>query len=420
MRYIFNTIAINMENFDKNDAKKLNSKSSKFKESQTSSLLSLLIQKNSDKLDENTANKLINSWNIDILAKNLHKFEKLPNYIAKKLITNWCSESLAKNLSSFRWLDKNIAKAIIKDRYWYIKNNLISFNSLDNKIADILIEHKDYNELAHYIRSFDHLDNEILIALLVNCTKYSQILLHNRAVFYAWWESNEDLLYSLKRRWKITEYKKLKEFYDKIKFETIKENFESNNNFEEWFDIQDAKEAIKYEKWKYVIEFLDHFRWDYKELVNLLIEWRYIEELKNNISKLWWHDIDRYELVSQFSITNNYNVLIKNADNFEEEWITNIEIADEIIRNSDLEYRDAIKKLEDYSDDEDWEWINYNLDFYKIVKKSEKEEFISLIGYFKSDFFPLSSDKKLPLKLRNLVREKFWLNIFTRYKDLFE
>jgi hypothetical protein len=50
-----------MENFDKNDAKKINSKSSKFKESQTSSLLSLLIQKNSDKLDENTANKLINS-----------------------------------------------------------------------------------------------------------------------------------------------------------------------------------------------------------------------------------------------------------------------------------------------------------------------------------------------------------------------
>jgi hypothetical protein len=61
MRYIFNTIAINMENFDKNDAKKLNSKSSKFKESQTSSLLSLLVQKNSDKLDENTASKLINS-----------------------------------------------------------------------------------------------------------------------------------------------------------------------------------------------------------------------------------------------------------------------------------------------------------------------------------------------------------------------
>lgn len=418
--YYFNIIAINMENFDKNDAKKFNSKSSKFKESQTSSLLSLLIQKNSDKLDENTANRLINSWNIDILAKNLNKFEKLSNNIAKRLIRNWYLDSLAKNLSSFQWLNKDIAKAIIKDRYGSFKNCLNSFSQLDNQIAYILIDNKDYNELARYIRSFDHLDNEILITLLVKCTKYSQILLHNRAVFNEWWEPNNDLLLSLKRKWKVIEYKKLKEFYDKIKFERIKENFENNNNFEEWFYIQDAKEAIKYEKWKYVIEFLDHFRWNYKELVNLLIEWRYIEELKNNISKLWWHNIDRHELVSQFSITNNYNVLIKNADNFEEEWITNIEIADEIIRNSDLEYRDAIKKLEDYSDDEEWEWINYNLDFYKIVKKSKKEEFINLIEYFKSDLSPLSSDKKLPLKLRNLVKEKFWLNMFARYKDLFE
>ena len=409
-----------MENFDKNDAKRLNSKNSKIKESQTSSLLSLLIQKNSDKLDEYTANKLINSWNIEILAKNLHKFERLSNNIAKRLIRNWYLDSLAKNLPSFQWLNKNIAKAVIKDRYGSFKNCLSSFSQLDNQIAYILINNKDYNELAHYIRSFDQLDNEILIALLVNCTKYNQILLHNRAVFHEWWNPNEDLLYSLKRRWKNTEYKKLKEFYDKIKFERIKENFESNNNFEEWFDIQDAKEAIKYEKWKYVIEFLEHFNWNYEELVNLLIEWRYIDDLKNNLWKLWWHDIDRNELVSQFSITNNYNVLIKNADNFEEEWITNIEIADEIIRNSDLEYRDAIKKLEDYSDDEDWEWVNYNLDFYKIVKKSKKEEFINLIEYFKSDFSPLSSNRKLPLKLRNLVKEKFWLNMFAKYKNLFE
>lgn len=409
-----------MESFEKNSTKKLNSKSSKIKESQISSLLSLLIKKNSDKLDESTANKLINSWNIDILAKNLHKFEKLPNYIAKKLITNWCSESLAKNLSSFRWLDKNIAKAIIKDRYWYIKNNLISFNSLDNKIADILIEHKDYNELAHYIRSFDHLDNEILIALLVNCTKYSQILLHNRTVFYAWWEPNEDLLYSLKRRWKITEYKKLKEFYGLINFEKIKENFESNHKFEEWFNIHAAKEAIKYWKWKYVIEFLDQFEWNFWELIDLLIEWRYINDLKDNLSKLWWHNLDRYELVSQFSITNNYNILIKNADGFEEEWISNLEIAYEIINNSDLDYRDAIKKLNDYSDDEDREWINYNIDISNAVKKWKKEEFITLIEYFKSDFSPLPSNRKLPLKLKNLVKEKFWINILARFKNLFE
>jgi hypothetical protein len=366
------------------------------------------------------ANKLIKSWNIDILAKNLHKFERLSNDIAKKLIKNWYLDSLAKNLPSFQWLNKDIAKAVIKDWYGSFINCLNSFSQLDNQIAYILINHKDYNELAHYIRSFCNLDNKILIALLVNCTKYSQNLLQNRAVFQEWWEPNNDLLLMLKRKWKITEYKKLKEFYDKIKFEKTQKNFESNNNFEEWFDIQDAKAAIKYQKWKYVIEFLDNYTWNYKELVSLLIAWKYIKDLKNNLSKLWWHDIDRHELVSQFSITNNYNILIENAYDFEEEWVTNLEIATETIKNSDLECRDAIKNLEDYSDDEDWDWINYNLDFYNIIRKNKKEEFTKLMEYFKSDFSPLSSDRRLPLKLRNLVKEKFWLNMVVRYKNLFE
>lgn len=409
-----------MENFEKNSTKKFNSRSSKIKENQTSYLLSLLTQKKSDKFDEDMANKLIKSWNIDILAQNLHKFERLSNDIAKKLIKNWYLDSLAKNLPSFQWLNKDIAKAVIKDRYGSFINCLNSFSQLDNQIAYILINHKDYNELAHYIRSFCNLDNKILIALLVNCTKYSQNLLQNRAVFQEWGEPNNDLLLMLKRKWKITEYKKLKEFYDKIKFEKTQKNFESNNNFEGWFDIQDAKAAIKYKKWKYVIEFLDHYNWNYKELVSLLIAWKYINDLKNNLSKLWWHDIDRHELVSQFSITNNYNILINNADDFDEEWVSNLEIATEIIKNSDLEYRDAIENLEDCSDDEDWNWIKYNLDFYNIIRKNKKEEFTKLIEYFKSDFSPLSSDRKLPVKLRNLVKEKFWLNMLVRYKNLFE
>lgn len=409
-----------MENFDKFESKKNNSKISRLRENQISYILSLLAQKNVDKLDEDIANKLIKSWNIGLLAKNLLKFEKLSNDIAKKLIRNWYLEDLAKNLPNFQGLDKNTAKILIKDRYWCFKYSLLSFTKLDNQIAYILINNKDYNELARYIGSFDHLNNDILITLLVNCTKYKQILLYNREVFYEWWEPNNNLLHSLKLKWKITEYKKLKGFYDIIKFEKMKENFESNHRFEQWFDIRDAQEAIKYKKWKYIIKFLEKFRWNFRELINLLIEWRYITELKDNISKLRWHDIDRHELVSQLSITNNYNVLIKNADNFEEEWVLNIEIADEIIRNCNLDCRDSVKQLSDYSDDEGWEWINYNIDFSKIIEKGDREEFIGLIKYFKSDFSPLPANRKLPLKLKEIVKEKFWVNTLIEYKDLFE
>jgi hypothetical protein len=76
--------------------------------------------------------------------------------------------------------------------------------------------------------------------------------------------------------------------------------------------------------------------------------------------------------------------------------------------------------LNDYSDDEDREWINYNIDISNAVKKWKKEEFITLIEYFKSDFSPLPSNRKLPLKLKNLVKEKFWINILARFKNLFE
>ena len=42
------------------------------------------------------------------------------------------------------------------------------------------------------------------------------------------------------------------------------------------------------------------------------------------------------------------------------------------------------------------------------VHQNKNDEYMkNLIEYFKSDFSPLSSDKKLPLKLRNLVKEKF-------------
>lgn len=412
-----------MEKFEKNSYKKLNSKSTKIRESQNSSILSVLNKKSSEKLDEEVAKKLINSWNIDYLVLNLPKFSWLSNEIAKILIKNWYLESLAKNLLSFQWLDKKTAKILIKDRYRCIKNSLISFKQLDNDIALIFVVNNDYAELAKFINRFEKLSNDILLLLLIKANNYKHILVRYRHVFPDWWEYNSDLLYRLKLKWQQNEYKKLKEFYDLIRFEKIKENFESDNNFDEWFNIDDAKRAIKYEKWKYVIKFLDKFRWNYRELINLLIEWKYIEDLKNNISKLWWKNIDRYKLALEFAMSNNYNVLIQNVDAFENEWITYPEIATIIIKNSDPECRDAINKINEFQmndEEDDRNRINYNLDMYKLIKKNKKTDFIDLIEYFQSDFSPISYNRKLPIKLRNLVRSNFWLNTMVRYINLFE
>ena len=82
---------------------------------------------------------------------------------------------------------------------------------------------------------------------------------------------------------------------------------------------------------------------------------------------------------------------------------------------------DCVTKLKDYSDeDKDWEWINYNLDFAKIATRGQRAEFYDLIWYFKSDFSPLPPNNRLPIKLKNLVKEKFWLNAAIEHKDLFK
>jgi hypothetical protein len=39
------------------------------------------------------------------------------------------------------------------------------------------------------------------------------------------------------------------------------------------------------------------------------------------------------------------------------------------------------------------------------VNRRRRTEFLELLEYFKSDFSPLSADKKLPLKLKNLIKQ---------------
>lgn len=417
---LYKNHCITMENLENIDHNTEHKRSLNIREKQTSALLSLLIQKNPENFDESIANKLIKLGHIEALAKNLSKFSRLSNDIALILIKKWYVDDVAIYLSSFQWLDKNTAKAVIADWYGCFKLSLKSFSQLDNYIANVLIKHWDYNELAHNIRSFVDLNDEIFITLLVKCTKYKQFLLNNRFIFLSWLHQNDSLLRKLKKSTHITEYKKLKEFYDNIQFEQIKAKFESNYKFEKWFDIETAKIAIQYHKWKYVIEFLDQFEWDYKELINLLIEKKYINELKDNLSKLRGKNIDRYKLVFQISLTNDYNILIENSEQFEDEWISNLDIAYVIIKNCDLDCRDSIKKLDVYTDNEDWNRFNYNLDLYNAAKSRNHIQFTKLIRYFIADYSPITSNKKLPLKLKNFIKEKFQWNITTEYDFLFD
>ena len=390
---------------------------------QTSALFLNLLNTSED-LGVNEAKKLIKLWKIKLLAVNLSKFDWLDDEVANKLIEKKYIENLAKNLFSFKNLNKKIAKSLKKNRIGAVASNLGSFTGLDDEVAHALIENGYYNNVSWNIYRFENLSNETLLALLVNCDKYKRLLVEYRFVFSELWEVDSGFLLNLRNKWRILEYEKLREFWGMVSFDKARKRFEKYNRFEKGFYIWEARDAIKYGEWKLIIENINRFMWNstgFFQLINLLIEWNYIEDIEGILPKLRWRHLDRNWLVHQFSLANNYNVLINNADNFEHEKISNIEIAEKIIENCDMDCRDSVTKLNDYSDeDQEWEWINYNLDFCKIVMKWQKSEFFDLMEYFKKDFSPLPSNRKLPLKLRNLVKEKFWLNTVFMYKDLFK
>ena len=386
------------------------------------------ITRNTGNLGLNEAKELINMWDIKILVRNLQKFEWLDSDIANILIKNGYIKNLAKSLFSFQNLNKKILKILSRDRIGAVASNLSAFKSLDDEIAQILIKNKYYDAISWDIDRFENLSNKTLIALVVNCTKHKRSLIKNKSKFSDLLEKRWELLSKLKRQWKNIEYSKLKEFYEKIDFEESKENFKLYNGFDKYFNIYEAKEAINYGEWRLIIKNLDKFKWgsnDFVDLIDLLLDWKYIEDIKNILPKLRWKKLNWYwywyKIVHKLSKTNNYNTLINYADSFEREKVLNIEIAEEIIENCDVDCWDCVTKLSDYSDEnEEWEWINYNLDFARAIKKGKKEEFINSLKYFKLEFSPLPSNRKLPLKLKNLVEEKFWQETILIYKDLFK
>ena len=74
---------------------------------------------------------------------------------------------------------------------------------------------------------------------------------------------------------------------------------------------------------------------------------------------------------------------ITNSEIFENGWISELEIAKQIVKQSDPEFRDCVTNLWDYSDDDmDWNRINYNLDMYRLVQENKKLEFVQLFKYF--------------------------------------
>lgn len=396
------------------------SRASKLLKEEDAALLSNLAENGSDKLDINVARQLIKSKKIGILARNLSRFEWLDVDIAERLIKHGFMESLAKNLSSFEKLNQKIAKAIMEKRMGSVACNLKSFENLDNSVAKTLIENNYYDAVARDIASFKSLTNETLLSLLVKCNKYKGRILLYRSIFPNWWARNNTLLRSLKVKGKDVEYKKLKEFYDKVDFEQKKGEFDLKKNTNGWFGISKAQEAVKYWKWEEVVQNLDSFQENHKELINFLIKKWCIDDVKKFLSNLWWKDLDWKYIVNQIALTNDYNTLIKYADNFKAEWVSNENLGHSIIKNCDLSYRDSVKSLADYSDNEEWDWINYNFDLYDLIEKRRVDEFLELIEYFRIEISPLSDNEKLPLKLKNLVKERFWIEVVEQYQDLFE
>lgn len=385
-------------------------------------LLSNFAENDSGKFGVEVARQLVDSKKIGLLARNLSRFEWLDNGIADKLISHGFVETLAKNLSSFKNLSKKTAKILMEDRVGSVSCNLRSFEKLDNSVAQILINNGYYNVIARDIDMFKNLTNKTLLSLLVNCTKYRGRIMLYRSVFPNWWERNEALLRKLKSEKRDIEYKKLKEFYDKTLIEERRKNYRLNTNPSKWVDISEVKEAIRYWKWKDVIENLDNFQADCREVVRALIEWWCIDDVKKALPKLWWKALDWKEIVYHLSLSNDYNTLITYADNFKAEWVSNVEIGHAILKNCDLSCRDSVTGLADYSGVGEWGWdrVNYNLDFYELVDKRRRAEFVDSLGYFESDFAPMSKDKKIPLKLKDLVKQNLWEDIIEEYPDLFE
>lgn len=396
------------------------SKISKLLKEEDAKLLSNFVENDSGKWGIKVAKQLIESKNFGILSRNLSRFEWLDAGIAEMLIKYGFLENLAKNLSSFENLNQKIAKALMGKRMGSVSNNLRLFDKLDNTVAQILIENNYYDAVARDIDKFEKLNNETLLSLLVKCTKYKWRIFLNRSIFPKWWKKDNVFLASLKSKWKDVEYKKLKEFYDKVSFEEKKELFKLDNKPSKLFDVTKAKEAVKYWKWEYVLQHLDDFQTDNKELIALLIKWWYIDEIKNALPNLWGRNLDWDEIVYQISLMNDYNLLVKYADNFKAEWVSNVKIWQAILKNCDLSCRDSVKMLSDYSDNWDWDWVNYNFDLYELVNRMRRTEFLELLEYFKSDFSPLSVDKKLPLKLKNLIKQNLWADVIEEYQDLFE
>lgn len=396
----------------------LNNLSRKAKKSNSASII--LNTLNNENLWEDEARELIKLWDIKLLIKNLDKFTKLSNEIAAKLIQKWFTDDVAKNLSSFYWLDKKTAKILMKDRCWSVAYELRRFENLDDNIAKLLINNWEYDQISFSISSFSNLSLETLLSLLMNTKKHRNLLVINSDKFWIRWNPNEEILNYLKRKWKVLEYKKLKEFYDLVTFEKNKNSFENRRNLSQSFDFEVVKEAIKYWKGNLILWEMENYIGDYNKLIDLLIDTWYCDWICKNLWKLWWKNIDRNWLVEEMALNNKYNELLKNIDNFVEEWVSEKEIAEQIIRGWSPEIRDCVRNLSEYSDDDsEWDWINYNLEICNAIKNKKKDDFLRLIKYFQIDYSPLSSNNKLPSKLKDLLDEKFWINMMLNYKNLF-
>lgn len=108
-----------------------------------------------ERLDEETKNKLINNENLNIkdniknpiLIKNIHNYTKITEKILQKLVLEDISSFMKELGDSFSFID-NEYKIKIGDRYNYIDKNLKKINQ--DKTIDIIICKKENKYVIEY------------------------------------------------------------------------------------------------------------------------------------------------------------------------------------------------------------------------------------------------------------------------------
>ena len=196
-------------------------------------------------LNGDLAKKLIDSWKLDFVIKNLNKFKWLSKSIAAKLFEEWYYLDVARNIMSFEILDEELAWKLIENHCWrFVARNPDRFEWLNHeKVAEILINRWYGDELAmnlnkfkwlnhnaiakkllnrewwwywYWLKNFKWLDDEVAWTLITRYPLWCRRVAYSLKSFE--WLSNKTAMLMIKKvLWKLEDYEMWKYLEDNLK-----------------------------------------------------------------------------------------------------------------------------------------------------------------------------------------------------------